>query len=350
MNILFYNIFLWLYKIGARLVSPWNQKAKLWLAGRKDIFSRIRSEFSAGSNDVVWMHAASLGEFEQGRPVLEKIRSLYPNSKIVISFFSPSGYEITKNYAGADYITYLPADSKANANKFIELINPKLVLWIKYEYWYYYLEALKKKQIPVLLISAVFYPDYIFLKWYGNLHKKMMHNFTHLFLQTEESKRLIAEIGITENVTVSSDTRFDRVIEIAENAESFAVIEKFCGKNFPIIVAGSTWEEDEEELDHYANAHAEIKFIIAPHEINEERLKEVESLFRRSIRYSELERSLAVDSWQLTETNSTIGHRSTINILIPNVLIIDNIGMLSRLYKYATITYVGGGFGDDGIH
>ena len=184
------------------------------------------------------MHAASLGEFEQGRPVLEKIRSLYPNSKIVVSFFSPSGYEIIKNYTGADYITYLPVDSKANANKFIELINPKLVLWIKYEYWYYYLDELKKKQIPVLLISAVFYPDYIFLKWYGRLHKKMMHNFTHLFLQTEESKNLIAEIGITENVTVSSDTRFDRVIEIAENAGSFRIIEKFCGKNFPVIVAG----------------------------------------------------------------------------------------------------------------
>jgi 3-deoxy-D-manno-octulosonic-acid transferase len=344
-NILFYNIFLWLYKVGAHVISPWNNKAKLWLAGRKNIFSRIKSEFSAGNNDVVWMHAASLGEFEQGRPVLEKIKLLYPNSKIVISFFSPSGYEIIKNYAGADYITYLPADSKANANKFIELINPKLVLWIKYEYWYYYLEALKKKQIPVLLISSVFYPDYIFLKWYGNLHRRMMHNFTHLFLQTEESKKLIAGIGITENVTVSSDTRFDRVIEIAEKAESFPVIEKFCGKNFPVIVAGSTWEEDEEELDHYANAHAEIKFIIAPHEINEERLKEVESLFRRSIRYSELEKYMADGRGPMTDFNSVNNQRSA-----TNVLIIDNIGMLSRLYKYATITYVGGGFGDDGIH
>jgi len=185
-NILFYNIFLRLYRAGAQLISPWNQKARSWLSGRKNIFSRIRAEFSAGTNEVIWMHAASLGEFEQGRPVLEKIRLLYPGSKIVISFFSPSGYEIIKNYAGADYITYLPADSKANANRFIDLINPKLVLWIKYEYWYYYLEALKKRQIPVLLISAVFYPDYIFLKWYGNLHKKMMHNFTQLFLQTED--------------------------------------------------------------------------------------------------------------------------------------------------------------------
>jgi 3-deoxy-D-manno-octulosonic-acid transferase len=345
MNILFYNIFLWLYKVGAQLISPWNHKAKLWLAGRKNIFAKIRSEFSAGNNEVVWMHAASLGEFEQGTPVLEKIRLLYPHSKIVVSFFSPSGYEIIKNYAGADYITYLPADSKANANKFIELINPKLVLWIKYEYWYYYLEALKKKQIPLLLISAVFYPDYIFLKWYGSLHKKMMHNFTHLFLQTEESKKLIAEICITENVTVSSDTRFDRVTEIAENVGSFPVIEKFCGKNIPVIVAGSTWEEDEEELDHYANAHAEIKFIIAPHEINEERLKEVESLFRRSIRYSELEKYMTDGRGPMTDLVSSNSQRSA-----TNVLIIDNIGMLSRLYKYATITYVGGGFGDDGIH
>lgn len=345
MGILFYNIFVWFYKIGISIVSPWNPKAKLWLRGRKNIFSKIQSEFSSDNNEVIWMHAASLGEFEQGRPVLEKIRLLYPNSKIVISFFSPSGYEIMKNYTGADYVTYLPSDSKNNAKKFIDLINPKLVLWIKYEYWYYYLAELNRKQIPVLLISAVFYPDYVFLKWYGSLHRKMMHYFTHLFLQTEESKKLIATIGITENVSVSRDTRFDRVIEIAEKGESFSAIEKFCNKNFPVIVAGSTWEEDEEELDHYANAHAEIKFIIAPHEINEERLKEVESLFRRTIRYSEWEKLM-------TDANSDVDHRpsSIVDQLKPNVLIIDNIGMLSRLYKYATITYVGGGFGDDGIH
>ena len=285
MNILFYNIFLRLYKTGVRLVSPWNRKAKLWLEGRKNIFSAIESGFLPGNSEVVWMHAASLGEFEQGRPVLEKIKILYPQAKIIISFFSPSGYVIMKNYDGADFVTYLPADSKKNAKKFIDLVKPTLVLWIKYEYWYHYLAALRKKQVAVLLISAVFYPDYVFLKWYGSLHRTMMHCFTHLFLQTDESKKLVAAIGITENVTVSNDTRFDRVIEIAEKSASFPVIEKFCGKNYPIIVAGSTWEEDEEELDHYANAHPEIKFIVAPHETNEERLKEVESLFRRSIRY-----------------------------------------------------------------
>jgi 3-deoxy-D-manno-octulosonic-acid transferase len=332
----FYNIFVWLYQVIAGIVSPWNPKAKLWLEGRKNLLVKIRSEFNPGAAEVVWIHAASLGEFEQGRPVLEKIRLLFSKAKIVISFFSPSGFEVIKNYTGADYITYLPVDTKKNADKFIELINPKLVLWIKYEYWYHYLDALRRKQIPVLLISAVFYPDYIFLRWYGSLHRQMMHCFTYLFLQTEESKKLVATIGITENVIVSRDTRFDRVIEIAENAGPFPVIEQFINRNDPVIIAGSTWEEDEEELDHYANAHPEIKFMIAPHEISEERLKEVESLFSRSIRYSDLDRMFAKDGASL--------------LLGANVLIIDNIGMLSRLYKYATITYVGGGFGDDGIH
>ncbi|SRR5579871_262390 len=336
LGIFFYNIFLLLYSAGAHIISPWNVKAKLLLKGRKNVFDKLRSSFIPGNNEVVWMHAASLGEFEQGRPVLEKIRACYPNAKIVISFFSPSGYEVMKNYTGADYITYLPADSRRNAKQFIDLINPKLVLWIKYEYWYYYLDVLRTRDIPVLLVSAVFYPDYVFLKWYGSLHRKMMHSFSHFFLQTEDSKKILSMIGISENITISNDTRFDRVIEIAQKETSFPVIENFINKNNPVIIAGSTWEEDEEELDHYANAHAEINFIIAPHEINEERLREVESLFRRSIRYSVLEKNMTDSKWLMKND--------------ANVLIIDNIGMLSRLYKYATITYVGGGFGDDGIH
>src|SRR5580704_12475914 len=284
-----YNVFIGFYGVGARVISPWNPKAKLWLQGRKNVLDRIRSLFNPGNDEVIWMHAASLGEFEQGRPVLEKIRLQYPRAKIVISFFSPSGYEVMKDYPGADFITYLPVDSRKNAKEFVRLINPKLVLWIKYEYWYYFLAELKEKGIPVLLVSAVFYPDYVFLKWYGGLHRKMMECFSHVFVQNEESKKLLSSIGIAENITVSRDTRFDRVIEIAEKTEPFEVIEEFIQVNSPLIIAGSTWEEDEEELDHYANSHPEIKFIIAPHEINEERLKEVESLFRRSIRYSVLQ-------------------------------------------------------------
>jgi len=331
-NIAFYIGFLWLYRLGALIISPWNHKARLWLAGRRRLMQRIQAEFQPADAQVVWMHAASLGEFEQGRPVLEKIRAEYPGVKIVISFFSPSGYEVVKNRDIADYVTYLPTDSPDHAKRFVELIKPSLVLWIRYDYWYFYLRRLRKAGIPVLLVSAVFYSDYIFLKWYGGLHRGMMSCFRHIFVQTDDSKRLIAGIGLSENVTVSRDTRFDRVIEIAENAESFPVIEKFCGRDIPVVVAGSTWEEDEEELDHYANSHAEIKFIIAPHDINEDRLREIEALFRRTIRYSLLV------TQGIKESEKT------------NVVIIDNIGMLSRLYKYATIAYVGGGFGDDGIH
>jgi len=212
-----------------------------------------------------------------------------------------------------------------------------LVLWVKYEYWFYYLDELKKQRIPTLLISGIFREDQIFFKWYGRLHRYMLQCFQYFFVQTEEAKKLLGTIGFSNNVSISGDTRFDRVIEIAEQFQPNEMVEKFCG-NSKIIVAGSTWEEDEEELDHYANTHKEIKFIIAPHEIDEERLKEVEALFRNSIRFSELKKLITENRRLATEANVT------------NVLIIDNIGMLSSLYKYADITYVGGGFGDDGVH
>jgi 3-deoxy-D-manno-octulosonic-acid transferase len=253
----------------------------------------------------------------------------------VLSFFSPSGYEARKNYEGADHVFYLPLDSRRHARQFIELVKPDLVLWVKYDYWYYYLVELKKRNIPTLLVSGVFRPDQPFFRWYGRLHRYMLECFTHLFVQTAVSKELLATLGLTENVSVSGDTRFDRVIGIAGSPEPLPLIGAFCGKN-PVIVAGSTWEEDEEELDHYANTHPEIRMIVAPHEIGEERLREVEQLFRYCIRYS---------VWAQSRLSSPIPGRRE-----PNVLIIDNIGMLSRLYQYATITYVGGGFGDDGVH
>jgi len=340
LSILFYHIFLWLYKIGIRLIAPWNRKAQLWLEGRKGLFDRIASSLAgsaAGSSEgpVVWMHCASLGEFEQGRPVLEALRQRSPGCRIVLSFFSPSGYETRKSYAGADHIFYLPLDSPRNAKQFIDLIKPDLVLWVKYDYWYYFLVELKKRNIPTLLISGVFRPDQPFFHWYGRLHRYMLECFTHLFVQTDASKALLGRLRLTDQVSVSGDTRFDRVIEIAEGGAPLPPIEAFCGAQ-PVVVAGSTWEEDEEELDHYANTHQDIRFIIAPHEIGEERLREVEGLFRHAIRYSVWEkngRSAAPAGWPE-----------------PNVLIIDNIGMLSRLYRYATIAYVGGGFGDDGVH
>jgi 3-deoxy-D-manno-octulosonic-acid transferase len=271
--------------------------------------------------------------------VLEELRRQSPRCRIILSFFSPSGYTTRKNYTGADQIFYLPLDSPGNARKFIDLVKPDLVLWVKYDYWYYFLVELKKRNIPVLLISGIFREDQPFFKWYGRLHRYMLECFTHLFVQTEASKVLLQRLRLTENVTVSGDTRFDRVIEIAGSAERepLPLVEAFCGQR-PVIVAGSTWEEDEEELDHYANTHPDLRFIVAPHEISEARLQEVERLFRHAVRYSQLTR----------ESGAPATGRGAWPE--PNVLIIDNIGMLSRLYRFATITYVGGGFGDDGVH
>lgn len=319
------------------MIAPWNKKAKSWLEGRKGLFSRMRSALEKTSDSenypTIWMHCSSLGEFEQGRPVIERLRIQSPHSRIIISFFSPSGYEARKDYKGADHIFYLPLDSRKNARTFIDLIKPDLVIWIKYDYWYYFLVELKKREVPTLLVSGVFRPGQPFFKWWGRLHRYMLECFTHLFVQTEISRQLLEGLGFTGNVSIGGDTRFDRVIEIAESRETLPAIESFC-QGRTVIVAGSTWEEDEEELDHFANTHPDIRFIIAPHEIDEARLKEVEHLFRNRIRYSE---------W-IKGAGPSPGRQA------PNVLIIDNIGMLSRLYQYATITYVGGGFGDDGVH
>ncbi len=339
MTIVLYNLFLWVYQICIRIVSPWNPKAAAWFNGRKGLFRSIRNAEIKGRHRV-WMHCASLGEFEQGRPVIESMRKLYPEITVIISFFSPSGYEIRKNYEGADHIFYLPMDSAIHAKRWLDLVNPNLVIWIKYDYWYYYLRELRNRKIPALLISPLFRPDQPFFKWYGNIHRLMLDSFHAFFVQNEQSKQLLETLGITHSVFVSGDTRFDRVIDIAESSEPLPAIEQFCS-NYPVIVAGSTWEEDEEELDHYANTHTDLRFIIAPHEIDEDHIRDMETIFRNTIRYSVLERQykLSADNRQLSTDNRQ-----------PNVLIIDNIGMLARLYSYAKICYVGGGFGDDGVH
>lgn len=308
------------------MLSFWNKKAGLWIAGRKK-FPVIAFPQSSDTK-TVWMHCASLGEFEQGRPVLELLKKQYPELKIVLTFFSPSGYTVQKNYTGADAVFYLPLDSRANAEKMIAVIKPSLVLWVKYEYWFYYLDAFKKHAIPVILVSGIFRKSQPFFKWYGGMWKNMLPCFTHFFVQDEASQQLLAAIGVNQNVTVSGDTRFDRVIEIATQFEHIPVVENFCG-NSKVIVAGSTWEDDETELIHYVKANPGIKFIIAPHEIDATNLADVKKEFSGAVFYSEL------------AANNQFGS---------NVLIIDNVGMLSRLYHYANITYVGGGFGDDGVH
>lgn len=341
MDILFYNLFLWLYTCGAWVLSPFNEKARKWLSGRKNVFQRIQTFTSGEQKKIIWFHCASLGEFEQARPLLDSIRGKYIGYSILISFFSPSGYEIRKDYPGADYVTYLPMDSVRNAKNFLDLVKPSLVIWVKYEYWHFYLQGIHQRKIPLLLVSGIFRPDQPFFKPWGSFYRKMLGCFTWLFVQNQQSKKLLGTIGFSDNVSVCGDTRFDRVIEIAGSFKVVPLIEKFIA-GCPVIVAGSTWEEDEEELDHFANTHPEIKFIIAPHEIDEERLKDIEKLFHHSIRYS-----------KLTDSASNIAQEGPIpnsQFPIPNTLIIDNIGMLARLYKYATIAYVGGGFGDDGVH
>ena len=249
---------------------------------------------------------------------------------------------MVQNRPVADHIYYLPFGTRLVASRFLDIIKPVLVLWIKYDYWFYFLHELEKRRIPLLLISGHFQKKHPFFKWYGTLHRRMLRSFTHMFVQTKFSKSLLKKIEFVENVTVSGDTRFDRMIEIAEQFETVQAIEKFCGTH-RVIVAGSTWPEDEEELDHFANTHPEIRFIIAPHEIHEAHLKEIEKLFHRTVRYSVFLRG------EETVTTNSAGVKGS-DAETPNVLIIDNIGMLSRLYKYASIAYVGGAFGEAGVH
>jgi 3-deoxy-D-manno-octulosonic-acid transferase len=275
------------------------------------------------------MHCASLGEYDQGRPILEQFKSLYPNYKLVLTFFSPSGYEVQKQNKFADHIFYLPIDSKKNAQQFLDLINPSLIVFIKYEYWYYYLKEANRRKIPLLLASGIFLPNFSFFKWYAKTRREMLGFFTYFFVQTENSKQLLHSINI-DNVNVTGDTRFDRVLQVASEAKTFPEVERFIG-NSRMIVAGSTWTEDDEELDHFANTHGELRFIIAPHDITKERLKECCKLYKHSVLYSDYIK------------NETLKENA-------NTLIIDNIGMLKFLYRYATICYVGGGFGNDEIH
>jgi len=299
--------------------------------GRRDIFEKLEAAIPP-QEKIVWMHCASLGEFEQGRPLLEKMKLQYPAHKFLLTFFSPSGYEVRKDYDGADWVFYLPLDGPRNAKRFLEIVHPSLVIFVKYEFWFYYLKKVKYRNIPLILVSALFREDMSFFKWYGAMQRKMLSRFDHLFVQTATSKKLIDEIGLEDICTVSGDTRFDRVIEIAEQFKPDPTIEQFT-RDSKIIVAGSTWPEDEEVLQKAIanNSIPSLKLILAPHEINEKHLAEIEKLFPNSIRYSQL---LTPDS----------------RLQAYNCLIIDNVGMLSKLYTYADITYVGGGLKTNGVH
>ena len=342
-----YQLFITVYPLIAKLISPKNEKAKLWVAGRKNIFEQLTNAFVGNTSKVIWMHCSSLGEFEQGRPIIEKLKLNTPNLKFLLTFFSPSGYEVRKNYNGADWVFYLPMDSPKNAQQFYNIVNPSLILFVKYEFWFYYLKEAKQRQIPLLLVSGVFRPNQAFFKWYGNFYREMLSCFTHLFLQNQQSAALLASIGFNKNVSVSGDTRFDRVVDIANSFLHNKIIEDFVD-NSTVIVAGSTWLEDDKELQHYAKNHPDIKFIIAPHDVQQSRIDECVGLYKNVVLYSKLvigNSSLVIDEKSIANSG-TINHQPTTS----NILLIDNIGLLSQIYHYATICFVGGGFGNDGVH
>jgi len=326
-----YRIFIGIYPIAAWILGFVNPKAKQWYTGRKEILTQIAAALASNTKPVIWMHCASLGEFEQGRPVLEGLQKQYPNYSILLTFFSPSGYEVHKNYAGADYVFYLPMDSAGNARKFLKITNPSIAIFVKYEFWYYYLTDLKKLQIPTLLIAGIFRKDQLFFKWYGSFYKNLLSRFTAFFVQDKSSESLLHSIGINNEVYLCGDTRFDRVIEIAAAFTPIDPIEHFCNNSL-VLVAGSTWFQDDETIAHFEKTNPNIKFIIAPHDITNQRLQNCLGLYKNAVLYSDY-----------VKDYNTVPQKV-------NTLIIDNVGMLSKLYHYATVTFIGGGFGADGIH
>ncbi|RUT77988.1 3-deoxy-D-manno-octulosonic acid transferase [Ancylomarina longa] len=322
-----YKISIHLYVFLINIASLFNPKAKQWVVGRKNIWKEIEKSLQ-GENKLVWFHAASLGEFEQGRPVIENFKVAYPDYKILLTFFSPSGYEVRKNYEGADFIFYLPADFRKNAKQFMDLTQPKMAFFIKYEFWHYYLKELKDRNIPTYIFSAIFRPNQLFFKSYGTFHRRMLGAFTHLFVQNQESKNLLQGIGL-DNVSITGDTRFDRVYSIATSSKTLPEMENFSNAR-PVIIAGSTWPKDEDNIIRYLNtSKSDYKYIIAPHEVDEGHVKNIVSKINKKwVRYTQASKA---------------------EIEAAEVVVIDCIGVLSSLYRYGDIAYIGGGFGR-GIH
>ncbi|MEZ5084366.1 MAG: glycosyltransferase N-terminal domain-containing protein [Bacteroidales bacterium] len=317
-----------IYELAIKISSIFNDKAKHWVHGRKDIFNKLRSAIGNTKN-VTWFHAASLGEFEQGRPVIEAFKKKYPEKKILLTFFSPSGYEPRKDYPGVDFVFYLPVDTLKNAKKFLSIVNPETAIFIKYEFWFNYLKFLRHDSVPTFLISGIFRENQHFFKWYGKWFRKQLSSFTHFFVQNEKSEKLLHSIGFP-NVSISGDTRFDRVADIAKQNKEYPLIAQFAKENH-IILAGSSWSQDETFLPGLFNLGIpNLKIIIAPHEIKKERISEILTLFkdRNPITYS---------------------YASAENINDSDVLVIDGMGFLSSLYQYCKIAIIGGGFGK-GIH
>lgn len=323
-----YNILIGFYCLLIRLVSPFSLKAKKWISGRQHIWQKLAHENIDTSRPLVWIHVASLGEFEQGRPIIEALKKQYPQITIFLSFFSPSGYEIRKNYQTADHVFYLPLDKRSNAQQFLNILQPQLILFVKYDLWYHYLNEAQQRGIPILLVSALFRPNQFFFQSYGRWMKKVIQKLEHIFVQNEASAKILENNQI-QNFSIAGDTRVDRVAQQAAKTFHDPLVEAFIQQRF-VLICGSTWSEDEKVLQTYINqSNAEQCFIIAPHDISEGRLHFIEQLTEvPSIRYSKA----------TAETVSQF-----------KVLIIDHIGSLSALYRYARLAYIGGAFGK-GLH
>ena len=314
--------------IGVAIASLFNKKVKKMWAGERQAVKVLKEKVDPEAR-YIWFHAASLGEFEQGRPLIEHLRETHPEYKILLTFFSPSGYEVRKNYEGADIICYLPLDTIRNARRFLRAVKPVMAFFIKYEFWYNYLHILQHRGVPTYSVSSIFRPDQIFFQWYGRQYGRVLKCFTHFFVQNMESKALLAKLGITD-VDVVGDTRFDRVLQIKEASKQLPIVEQFTAHAQKVFVAGSSWLPDEEIFIKYFDIHKDWKLIIAPHVISNEHLSQIFELLkgRRVVRYTEA-----------TEKN----------VKDAEVLIIDCFGLLSSIYHYGTVSYVGGGFGV-GIH
>ena len=326
MNLL-YNIAMAATGWGMRLAAPWHKKARLTVQGQARTMSYLKETLDP-QGGYIWIHAASLGEFEQGRPLIEKIRDQQPDTKILLSFFSPSGYEVSKNYNKVDAVCYMPLDTPRRVKEFLHVVRPKMAIFVKYEFWGNYLEQLKSQNVPTYIISSIFRPEQVFFKPWGGMFRQMLNSFTHLYVQNDESRELLRGIGV-DNVTVCGDTRLDRVLHVKSQAQEFPLIADMTAGDQPTLVMGSSWEPDEDIVLPYFNSHPGMKLIIAPHEFDENRLKAMMARINRPVaRYTQIE---GKDPSQL------------------DCLIIDCFGILSSLYRYGTIAYVGGGFGS-GIH
>ena len=326
MNFL-YNIAMSVTACGMRLVSPWHHKAKLTVQGQKRTIPYLKETLDTDGG-YIWIHAASLGEFEQGRPLIEKIREEQPDAKILLSFYSPSGYEVRKNYDKVDAVCYMPVDTPRRVKEFLDVVKPKMAIFVKYEFWGNFLEQLKQRNLPTYIISSIFRPNQSFFKPWGGMFRKMLGCFTHLYVQDEESRELLHGIGVN-NVTVCGDTRLDRVLQIKAQAKEFPAIAHMVDGCKNVMVMGSSWQPDEDIVIPYFNSHPEMKLIIAPHEFDENRLETMMARIKRPVaRYTQLE----------GKDPATL-----------DCMIIDCFGILSSLYRYGTIAYVGGGFGS-GIH